>query len=48
MFIKNPAAEDMPAIKKKASDYKGVISAELAEEMQEYVKQSRKEWNHRI
>lgn len=29
---------------KKASDYKGILSSELAEKMNEYVKQSREEW----
>jgi len=29
---------------KKASDYKGIISSELNEKMQEYIRQSREEW----
>jgi hypothetical protein len=35
-------------IRKKASDYKGVLPADLADKMQTYVKQSRDEWQQRI
>lgn len=34
--------------KKKPSDYKGIISAELAEKMQKHIRQSREEWKDRI
>ncbi|MBX2897018.1 MAG: hypothetical protein KF763_16350 [Cyclobacteriaceae bacterium] len=34
--------------RKKASDYKGIISAEFAEKMQNHIKQSREEWKDRI
>lgn len=34
--------------KKKPSDYKGIISAELAEKMQRHIRQSREEWKDRI
>jgi hypothetical protein len=34
--------------RRKPSDYKGIISAELAEKMQKHVRQSREEWKDRI
>jgi hypothetical protein len=36
------------SIKKKASDYKGIISSKMADEMNDYIRQSREEWRHRI
>lgn len=44
---KTPLKEVSP-VKKKASDYKGIIPAEVGEKMQEHVRQSREEWQHRI
>lgn len=41
MFNKNGPLENTTHAKKKASDYKGIISLEIAEKMQEYVKQSK-------
>ena len=35
-------------VRKRASDYKGILPAHLADEMQTYVKQSRDEWQQRI
>lgn len=46
--IKPSALEKSQPIRKKASDYKGLISPELGERMQEYIKKSREEWQHRI
>ncbi len=37
-----------PRSKKKASDYKGILSKELTNKMQRNLEQSRKEWQHRI
>jgi hypothetical protein len=34
--------------RKKASDYKGILSSELVDKMQAYVKESREEWQRRI
>ncbi|HEV2482445.1 MAG TPA: hypothetical protein VGS79_22425 [Puia sp.] len=35
-------------LRKKASDYKGILSPDLADKMQTYVRQSRDEWQQRI
>lgn len=36
---------DKPAVKnKKASDFKGILSPELAEDLQQHVQQSREQW----
>lgn len=35
-------------VRKKASDYKGILPTDLADKMQTYVKQSRDEWQQRI
>jgi len=35
-------------LRKKASDYKGILSSDLADQMQTYLKQSRDEWQQRI
>ena len=35
-------------LRKKASDYKGIISPDLADQMQTHIKQSREEWQQRI
>ncbi len=43
-----PSTEKKPAAKKRPSDYKGIISAELRDQMQEQISQSREEWQHRI
>ncbi len=40
--------KDRPPGRKKASDYKGIIPDELGEKMQEHIRQSREEWQHRI
>lgn len=40
--------EERPAGRKKASDYKGIIPDDLGEKMQEHIRQSREEWQHRI
>ncbi len=37
----------LPA-RKKVSDYKGIIPDDLGKKMQEYIWQSRDEWQHRI
>lgn len=34
--------------RKKASDFKGILSKERAEELQQYIKESRQAWNNRI
>lgn len=34
--------------RKKGSDYKGILPADVAEKMQEHVKQAREEWKNRI
>jgi len=36
------------AVSLKASDYKGIISSELADKLQEHVQQSRNQWQQRI
>ncbi len=41
MFTKNGPLENTTDSKRKASDYKGIISPEIAEKMQGYVKQSK-------
>lgn len=43
-----PPQKANPAVKKKASEYKGIIPPEVGEKMQEYVRQSREEWKDRI
>jgi hypothetical protein len=48
---KSAGMEDktVPAItRKKVSDYKGILSSELVDKMQAYVKESREEWQQRI
>ena len=40
--------EQISTIRKRASDYKGILPADLADKMQTYVKQSRDEWQQRI
>jgi len=39
---------EQPITRKKASDFKGILSSELADQMQTHVKQSREEWQQRI
>jgi len=34
--------------KKKASDYKGIIPTNVADQLQEHIKQSRDQWQQRI
>jgi hypothetical protein len=43
-----PPLKENSTVKKKASDYKGIIPSEVGEKMQEHVKQSREEWKGRI
>lgn len=43
-----PSLKEIPPVKKKASDYKGIIPAEVGEKMQEHVRQSREKWQDRI
>lgn len=41
--------EPTPIIeRKKASDFKGILSAEMVEQYQEHIKRSREEWQHRF
>ena len=42
------ATEKVGISRKKASDYKGILSPDLADQMQTYLKQSRDEWQQRI
>ncbi len=42
------AKSETPTDKKKASDYKGIIPPEVSDKMQEHIRQSREEWQHRI
>lgn len=45
-YIDEELEEDTKKVsKKKASDYIGTISSELADEMQKYVEESSKEWS---
>ncbi len=37
MFTKNGPLENTTHVKRKTSDYKGIISPEIAEKMQEYI-----------
>ena len=45
-FNEEPSNPDI--LLKKASDYKGIISPELADQLQEHVRQSRNQWQQRI
>lgn len=41
--------EELKSIpRKKASDFKGILSSELVDQMQTYLKESREEWQQRI
>lgn len=42
------AVKDRQPARKKASDYKGIIPDDLGEKMQQHIRQSRDEWQHRI
>ena len=45
LTIKSTTEETPPA--KKASDYKGIISPELGDKMQDHIRKSREEWQQR-
>lgn len=48
---KNAGSEEndlQSTTRKKASDYKGILSSELMNQMQTYIKESREEWQQRI
>lgn len=41
--------EDAPVIiRKKPSDFKGILRADIVDEFQDYIKKSREEWQQRI
>jgi hypothetical protein len=47
-FLDGDTPADNSKLPRKASDYKGIISPELSEELQEHIRQSRNQWQNRI
>jgi hypothetical protein len=48
LFSEEEAEDKHPVKKNTMAKYKGILSAETALEMQNYVKQSREEWERNI